>query len=164
MNLLAALGAAILLCGFGAMRAQASTPTALRRIEARGAHYRLVGLLRADTMDIHVSRILDNTPVSDAQVTVEFRGRTYATTASIDGGYAFSAPQLRLPGSAAIAFEIAAGGVDETLRGVVRMPDGTGRHSGHGGARQLGWWVLNFAVCIGFLALIARRRKRDADD
>jgi hypothetical protein len=27
-------------------------------------------------------------------------------------------------------------------------------------ARQLWWWVLNFGVCIGFLYLISRRRKR----
>jgi hypothetical protein len=31
-------------------------------------------------------------------------------------------------------------------------------------SRQLGWWVLNFAVCIGFLWLWQRRKRHDPDE
>ena len=155
--------AAALLCAVAAAPAPATaaaSDAAPVRVEARSAHYRLVGILRGDTMSLHVSRQLDNAPVTDAVVTAAFRGRTYPTTASVDGGYAFAAPDLNLPGSASIAFRIAVGGAVETLEGVVRRSGPAHGAANDGGARQLGWWVLNFAVCIGFLALIARRRKR----
>ncbi|HVC01124.1 MAG TPA: hypothetical protein VND80_02870 [Steroidobacteraceae bacterium] len=167
MNRRAALGVALLAAilsaalGAAAARAAAARETAAVRVEARSAHYRLVGLLRGDTMSLQVSRLLDNAPVRNAVVKVEFRGRRYPTTATVAGGYSFSAPDLHLPGSAAIAFTVDAAGVGETLDGIVRTPARSGKSVGHSGARQLGWWVLNFAVCIGFLALIARRRKRN---
>jgi hypothetical protein len=34
-----------------------------------------------------------------------------------------------------------------------------GRSEDKNNARQLWWWVLNFAVCFGVLWLISRRRK-----
>ena len=33
-----------------------------------------------------------------------------------------------------------------------------------GGSRQFGWWILNFAVCIGFLWLWQRRKRHDPDE
>ena len=35
----------------------------------------------------------------------------------------------------------------------IAAPAGAGADAGKGGIRQFGWWVLNFAVCIGFLWL-----------
>jgi hypothetical protein len=39
------------------------------------------------------------------------------------------------------------------------VADGGAKPDDKNGARQIWWWVLNFAVCIGFLMLFSRRRK-----
>jgi hypothetical protein len=41
----------------------------------------------------------------------------------------------------------------------LQIPSAAGPPEDKNTARQLGWWVLNFAVCIGFLWLVSRRRK-----
>lgn len=164
MTKLAAAFAAFAACALAAAAAGpafAADEAAPARAEARSAHFLAVGVVRGDTMNVHVSRLLDNAPVADAAVTVTFRGKTYATTAALDGGYSFKAGSLRLPGSAAVEFKVAAAGLDERLDGTMRIAAqaGADANSGTGGIRQFGWWILNFAVCIGFLWLIARRRK-----
>ena len=154
------LGGVFALLAMG--RACAAEAAAAARVEARSTDFLAVGMVRGDTMDIHLSRLLDNAPVPNAAVTVTFRGKSYATTAQLDGGYSVKAQALRLPGSAAVAFKIAYAGRTESLDGTMRIvaQAGADQDSGKGGLRQLLWWVLNFAVCIGFLWLIARRRKR----
>ncbi len=154
------LGGVLALAAVGG--AFAAETAAAARVEARSAHFFAVGLVRGDTMDIHLSRLLDNAPVPNAVVAVTFRGKTYATMAALDGGYSFKAQALRLPGSAAVAFKVAYAGGDESLDGTMQIPAqaGANEDSGKGGLRQLLWWVLNFAVCIGFLWLIAKRRKK----
>ena len=47
----------------------------------------------------------------------------------------------------------------ETLKGTLQTAGGAGPSDDRNSARQLWWWVLNFAVCIGFLWLYSRRRK-----
>ena len=159
VRIAALLGAALWICPPSlATVAAASTPAAPARVVAKSADYRLVGLLRGDTLSLRVSRALDGTPVTDAAVSVEFRGRSYPATATVDGGYAIRTPQLAVPGPTAFAFEIRVGSVTRTLRGVMTGFPKT--RSSHGRVRQLGWWILNFSVCIGFLALLSRRRKR----
>ncbi|HUY83161.1 MAG TPA: hypothetical protein VMU86_01190 [Steroidobacteraceae bacterium] len=150
------LGALSALLLWGA--AQAASGAAPARLVARSPDFRLVGLLHDDTMSLRVSRTLDDAPVSNATVIAEFRGRSYPATATIDGGYTFRAPDLAVPGAAAFAFRVTVAGKVETLRGMLRQP--ATQHPGNSRMRQLGWWVLNFSVCIGFLALLARRRKR----
>ena len=155
----AAFCAAVLTIVGAAAHAAAVPPL---RVEARSAHYLLVALVQGDAMHLHVSRRLDNAPVADAVVTVALRGKTHAATADVDGGYSLVSADLQLPGSAAIVFKVAADGVGETLDGVIHQTGPAHAAANNGGARQLGWWVLNFAVCIGFLVLIARRGKRNA--
>ena len=56
--------------------------------------------------------------------------------------------------------EVAFDGTREELKGTLEI-GGTGdKNGGKNNARQLWWWVLNFAVCIGFLMLWSRRRRR----
>ncbi len=150
--------AALAIAGSAAAPAAPAAPV---RVEAHSEHYRLVALVRDGAMQLHVSRRLDNAPVTDAVVAVTLRGKTHAATADADGGYSVDSPDLRLPGSAAVVFKIAADGVDESLDGTIQGPVAPHESTSSGSARQLGWWVLNFAVCIGFLALIARRNKRN---
>jgi hypothetical protein len=130
------------------------------RIEARSSDLLAVGTVHGDRMTIHLSRILDNAPVRDAIVTVALRGAAHSTTAEVDGSYTLQTPDLTLPGTASVQFQVAFDGTREELKGTLQI-GGTAVKTGEkNSARQLWWWVLNFAVCIGFLMLWSRRRKR----
>jgi hypothetical protein len=134
------------------------------RIEARSANLLAVGLVHGDRMDIHLSRLLDNAPVRNAAVTVLLRGVVHPTVAEADGSYTLQAKDLAVPGSAAVVFQIVQGDVHDDLKGALDISGDAAKPEDKNSARQLGWWVLNFAVCIGFLMLWNRRRKPAEDD
>jgi hypothetical protein len=139
----------------------AATSPPLARVEARSSDLLAVGTLREDRLAIHLSRIVDNAPVGNAVVAVVLRGATHPAVAEADGSYAVQTPDLKLPGPASIEFLVTLGDRREELTGTladVRVP---GRSNDKGSSRQLGWWVLNFAVCIGFLWLWSRRKSTD---
>jgi hypothetical protein len=142
---------------FAAAAAAESAP--LARIEARSADLLAVGLVRDDRMTIHLSRVIDNAPVRDAAVTVVLRGASHPATAETDGSYTLQTKDLALPGAAAVEFDVADASGQERLKGTLQVAATAGKSADRNSARQLGWWVLNFAVCIGFLWLISRRRK-----
>ena len=110
-------------------------------------------------MSIHVSRLIDNAPVRDATVAVLLRGVTHPATAEADGSFTLQTPDLALPGAAVVEFQIDAGQLKEKLRGTLQIAAAAGKSEDKNSARQLWWWVLNFAVCIGFLWLLSKRRK-----
>jgi hypothetical protein len=135
-------------------------PAAAPRIEARSADLLAVGLVRGDRLSIHLSRLIDNAPVRDAVVTVVLRGVAHPTIAETDGGYTLRTPDLTLPGAAAVDIQVSqAAAAQQTLKGTLQINAGAGPSESRNTARQLWWWVLNFAVCIGFLWLFSRRRK-----
>ncbi len=147
-----------------AFGAAATHPAPPQRIEARSADLLAVALVRGDRMVIHLSRLIDNAPVRDAAVTVLLRGTAHPATAEADGSFTLETQDLRLPGAATVEFQVAPAGVSqagasETLQGTLQAA-AAGAPQDKNTARQLWWWVLNFAVCIGFLYLISRRRKR----
>ena len=135
----------------------ASGEPAPARIEARSAELLAVGLVHGDRMSIHLSRLIDNAPVRGAAVTVVLRGASHPATAEADGSFTLQTPDLTLPGAAAVEFQVWQAAAHETLRGTLQVA--AGQSEDKNSARQLWWWVLNFAVCIGFLWLISRRRK-----
>ena len=147
---------AIAAAAFAAGPGESAAPA---RIEAHSADLLAVGLVRGDRMTIHLSRVIDNAPVRDAAVTVVLRGASHQATAETDGSYTLQTKDLALPGAAAIDFEIAGAAMHETLKGTLQAAAADSKPAENNSARQLGWWVLNFAVCIGFLWLISRRRK-----
>jgi hypothetical protein len=128
-------------------------------VEARSQELLAVGLVHDDKMSIHVSRLIDNAPVRDAVVTVVLRGTAHPTTAETDGSYALESKDLTLPGAATVEFQVSQGGASESLKGTLDIAQAAGQPEDKNSARQLWWWVLNFAVCFGVLWLISRRRK-----
>jgi len=142
----------------------AAADTAAARVEARSAELLAVGTVRGEHMTIHLSRLDDNAPVRDAQVALMLRGATHPATALADGGYAVATPDLALPGTAAVRIEVTAGGKGQVLEGTLQPATAPETTADKGSSRQLGWWVLNFAVCIGFLWLWQRRKRDDPDE
>jgi hypothetical protein len=140
--------------------AASGAAAALPRVEARSEDLLAVGVVRDDKMIIHLSRIADNAPVRDAAMTVVLRGAAHATTADTDGSYTLETRDLALPGAAAVEFQVNQGGAHETLKGTLEIAAAGGEAGDKSNnARQLWWWVLNFAVCIGFLWLFTRRKR-----
>lgn len=113
-------------------------------------------------MTIHLSRVIDNAPVRDAAVTVVLRGAAHPATAETDGSFTLQTKELTLPGAAAVEFQVAQAAARESLKGTLQVADADLRQDKNS-ARQLWWWVLNFAVCFGFLWLYSRRRKARGD-
>jgi len=132
---------------------------ALPRVEVRSADLWAVGVVHDDKMSIHLSRLIDNAPVRDAAISVVLRGTAYAATAESDGSYSLQTKDLTLPGPAVVEFQVAFGAARESLKGTLDIGAAAGVTDDKNNARQLWWWVLNFAVCFGVLWLISRRRK-----
>jgi hypothetical protein len=144
--------------------APTAAPTAATRVEARSAQLLAVGTVHGERMTIHLSRLEDNAPVRDAEVTLVLRGATHPATALADGGYAVATPDLALPGAAAVRIEVASSGTRQELEGTLQPAAAADPVEDKSSSRQLGWWVLNFAVCIGFLWLWQRRKRHDPDE
>jgi len=147
----------LLLCAVASLAAAADAPAP--RVEARSADLVAVGLVHDDTMSIHVSRLVDNAPVRDAAITVILRGTAHPTTAEADGSYTLHSKDLALPGAATVEFQVNQAAARESLKGRLDIGAAPGQSEDKNTSRQLWWWVLNFAVCIGVLLLISRRRK-----
>jgi hypothetical protein len=143
---------------------RAADEPAATRVEARSETLLAVGIARADRMSIHVTNVVDNAPVRDAVVTVLLRGVAHPTVAEADGSYTLQTQDLRLPGPASLEFQVIQGTARHDLKGTLLVADGGAKPDDKNGARQIWWWVLNFAVCIGFLMLISRRRKAGRRD
>ena len=142
-----------------ALPGRAADEPAATRVEARTESLLAVGIVRADRMSIRVTRVVDNAPVSDAVLTVLLRGVAHPAVAEADGSYTLQTNDLRLPGPASLEFQVTQGTTRHDLKGTLLVADGGAKPDDKNGARQIWWWVLNFAVCIGFLMLFSRRRK-----
>jgi hypothetical protein len=152
---------ALAMLGAPAAAQPAGGPDRLARIEARSADLLAVGTVHGDRLTIHVSRIIDNAPVRSAAVTVVLRGIAHPATAEADGSYSIETPDLNLPGAASVQLQVAQGAATEELQGILRITGPAGSAEDKNGARQLGWWILNFAVCIGILFLWRRRKAQN---
>ncbi len=143
--------------------AAAEEPSDAGRIEAHSNDLLAVGLVQGDRMTLHLSRTMDNSPVRDALVNVILRGSAHAATAETDGSYSLQTPDLALPGAAAVEFQITEGQSHESLKGTLAVAGAASKPEDSNNSRQLWWWVLNFAVCIGFLWLFSRRKAASQD-
>jgi hypothetical protein len=138
--------------------AWAADAPAAPRVEARSSDLLAVGVVHDDRMSIHVSRIADNAPLRDAVISVVLRGTAHPTTAETDGSYSLQTPDLRLPGAAAVDFQISHGSARQSLKGTLDVAAATGTVDDRNASRQLWWWVLNFAVCGAAFWLFSRRK------
>jgi hypothetical protein len=155
---------------FLAARAIAQAPAAppaaepRARVEARSADLLAVGTVQGNRMAIHLSRVVDNAPVGNAVLAVMLRGSTHPAVAESDGSYSIETPDLNLPGAAAVEFLVTWQEKREELTGTLTPLHEKGATDDKGGARQIGWWLLNFAACAGFLWLWSRRKRNSPED
>ncbi len=96
--------------------------------------------------------------VRDAVISVVLRGTAHPATAETDGSYSLQTPDLRLPGAAAVDFQISQGSSSQSLKGTLDVAAAAGAADDRNANRQLWWWVLNFAVCGAAFWLFSRRK------
>ena len=152
------MAVAVAVAATASAAAWAADAPAPPRVEARSADLLAVGVVRGDTLSIHVSRIADNAPVRDAVITVILRGVSHPATAETDGGYSLQSKDLTLAGAAAVDFHVVQGALQEDLKGTLAIASATGEPQDKNSARQLWWWVLNFSVCGAAFWLFSRRK------
>ena len=147
-------------CLLLAFSAQAvADATALARVEAKSPSFLAVGVVQGGQMSIHLSRLVDNTPVHDASVEMAMRALKFTAVAQTDGSYRIKSPELAAAGPAVVAFTVTQNGHVEKMSGNLEGAETSKKLADNGQLRQMLWWVLNFAVCIGFLVLYSRRSK-----
>jgi hypothetical protein len=150
--------------GLESQAAAGSQPAPAPRVAARSDDLLAVGTVHGARMTIHLSSVIDNAPVRDAVVAVLLRGTRHSTVAEPDGSYTLETPDVALPGTASVQFEVTRPGGREQLKGTLEVADSADKPGEKNSSRQLGWWVLNFAVCIGFLMLWRRRKGAKSKD
>jgi hypothetical protein len=133
------------------------------RIEVRSNDLLAVGLVHGDKLTLHISHTIDNSPVHDAVVNMVLRGSVHPTVAETDGSYSLQTPDLALPGAAVVEFQVTEGASTQSLKGTMQVAGTASKPGDSNNARQLWWWVLNFAVCIGFLWLFSKRKAAAQD-
>ena len=114
----AATAAAAMIALAGAA-ARGEEPAPPQRVEARSSDLLAVATVHEGRMTIHLSRLVDNAPVRDAALSVVLRGTTHPAVAEADGSYSVQAEDLRLPGMAAVQFEVTRGADHEVLAGTL---------------------------------------------
>lgn len=152
------MAVAVAVAATASAAAWAADAPAPPRVEARSGDLLAVGVVRGDTLSIHVSRIADNAPVRDAVITVILRGVSHPATAETDGGYSLQSKDLTLPGAAAVDFHVVQGARQQDLKGTLDISSANGEPADKNSARQLWWWVLNFTVCGAAFWLFSRRK------
>ena len=129
------------------------------RVEAKSQSFLAVGVVQGSEMSIHLSRRIDNAPVHDASVEVGLRALKLTAVAQTDGSYRVKTPELSAGGPAVVVFTVSQNGNVENMSGNLDVAETSKKLADNGQLRQVLWWVLNFAVCIGFLVLYSRRSK-----
>lgn len=116
-------------------------------LEADGGDVQIVGLLRGTDLILFIDRLADNSPVTDAKVTLSVDGGPSVTVpAAADGTYRLAVPWAERPGAYALGLTVTGDGVADLLVGTLSVPDAAGQGA-HGG--EAGYGVLLAAMGVG---------------
>lgn len=92
------------------------------RVIATSENFQLVGILKGGRITLYLDREADNSPVTDATITVTGGDKTVVAEKQADGTYAVAADALAKPGENDLQFEIKAGEQFDLLGGVLAVP------------------------------------------
>lgn len=138
------------------------------RVEAASELFELVGVLKGDTLVIHLDHFASNEPVAGAKLSVEGGPLKAAAAVEGDGVYSVPAAGLSAPGTHALVFTVQAGEASDLLTGdlVVAVPAADAAHADGFDWRSIEWPALVTLVAAGLVLaavwLAGRRRRRSA--
>ncbi|MFV3073199.1 hypothetical protein [Niveispirillum fermenti] len=140
---------------------RADTPSML---EADGGDVQLVGLLRGPDLTLFIDRLADNSPVTEAKVTLSVDGGApVPVPAAADGTYQLAVPWAGRPGDYALALTVTGDGMADLLVGTLTVPRAAtekGPDGGIGLGALLAGMGVGFALGLLLAAGIALMRRR----
>src|SRR5262249_8717756 len=113
-----------------------TTASNLPRLTVESEAYQLVAVLKDDRLTIYLDRFEDNTPVTDAKITVMIDGGSVMAEPAPDSTYVLTSNLFSGRDSIELVFDIRAPGVDDLLIGRLWLP----APSGDGGTNPASWW------------------------
>jgi RND family efflux transporter MFP subunit len=150
-----------------------ATAQGLPRLTAKSEVYELVAILDGERLTIYLDRYEDNSPVSNAVISVLIDAETVPAESAPDGTYIASSKLFRGTGSLELVFDIKAPGGDDLLPGRLPLPSApsTQGFSTPGGrfvqplvalrhAAQDHLVLVSGALLIGLIVGLAIRRSR----
>jgi hypothetical protein len=143
----------------------ASQPTAavqlLPNAPAQVAHSALLtvdALANADTLQLRIRRVSDQSLVSSDDVTVTLDGRNQPVTRQSSGAYELAINNFRGDGARDVDIIVAHDGIREILSGKVTVPEASSAGSLLSDHKQVAWWILNIVVVLIAAIAISRRK------
>lgn len=102
--------------------ASAPSPTAVPTLETDGGDVQLVALAQGGTITLFIDRLVDNSPVTGAAVTMSVDGgKAVDVPAAPDGTYRAPAPWTAKPGDHALNFTVTGDGIADLLVGTLTI-------------------------------------------
>jgi hypothetical protein len=102
----------------------------LPRLVASSESYELVALLNGKQLTIYLDRFTDNSPVTDANISVAIEGETVVAERNPDGTYGVSSNLFSGRGFVELVFDIKAPEADDLLIGKLWLPSAPEKPSG----------------------------------
>ncbi len=125
---------------------------------ARSALLSLSATTTDDTVELHIRRVRDQTPVSSDDVTVTVDGKSESVKRGSDGSYLLGADELRGDGARALEVMVPHDGIRELLSGNLTAPQTSTASDLFRNHKQMGWWVLNVVIVLIAAIAISRRK------
>jgi cobalt-zinc-cadmium efflux system membrane fusion protein len=153
--------------------ATAAAASNLPRIVTHSEQYELVGIVEGERLTIYLDRFDDNSPVTEATITVMIEGEAVEAEPAADGKFTVTSKRLAGGGPVELVFDIKASHGDDLLIGMLALPEApTGSIATdmswaaqawaalrHAGEDHLG--MMGVAILIGaILGLLFRRGRR----
>lgn len=138
-------------------------PNAPPTLESDGSDVQLVALLVDGGLTLFIDRLADNSPVTQAEVTLSADGAAPVTaTPAADGTYRAPAPWAARPGDHALNLTVMGEGVADLLVGTLTVPTPTAPAAASGAGASglwfaLGAFILGLVLGAGLLAWRGRR-------
>jgi membrane fusion protein, heavy metal efflux system len=104
--------------------------TGLPRLVTKSESYELVALLDGKQLTIYLDRFADNSPLTDANISVAIEGETVAAERNPDGTYGVTSNLLSGRGFVELVFDIKAPEADDLLIGKLWLPGDAEKPSG----------------------------------
>jgi hypothetical protein len=129
--------------------------------------YELVAVLKGDRLTIYLDRFEDNTPVTDAKITVMIEGESVMAEPAPDGTYVLTSNLFSGQDTIELVFDLSAPGGDDLLIGRLSLPTSP---SGKGNPGS--WWgqawsavrdhpvLVLVTLALGIVVGLAPRRHR----
>jgi hypothetical protein len=125
---------------------------------AKSALLTIEGTPTADTLDLRIHKLSDQSLVANDDVTVTVDGRNEAVTRVNVDTYQIPVSDLHGDGAHEIEITVPHDGIREILSGKVTLPETSSAGGLLRDHKQVAWWILNIVIVLVAAIAISRRK------